>query len=110
MLTLKASSEFQRIAKQGRKWSGAAFIMQALKTEDNTAPFRIGFTVSRRVGNAVQRNRAKRRLREMVRLFLKEKNPQACDLVLIAKVSAGTMDFAAMRAEFQKGITALGIA
>lgn len=110
MLTLKASTDFQRIAKQGRKWSGAAFIMQVLKSEDKAAPFRIGFTVSRRVGNAVQRNRAKRRLREMVRKFLKEKNPAGCEVVLIAKVAAGSMEFTAMCADFQKGIAATGAA
>src|SRR3982751_455946 len=59
MLTLKASADFQRIAKQGRKWSGTAFIMQVLKSEDTAAPFRVGFTVTRRIGNAVTRNRAK---------------------------------------------------
>jgi ribonuclease P protein component len=110
MLTLKASSDFQRIAKAGRKWTGSAFIMQALKSEDALSPFRIGFTVSRRVGGAVQRNRAKRRLREMVRLFLKSGAPKGFDVVLIAKTSAGSMNFAAMCAEFQKGIAALGVA
>jgi ribonuclease P protein component len=110
MLTLKASADFQRIAKQGRKWSGAAFIMQVLKSEDVKAPFRIGFTVSRRVGNAVQRNRAKRRLREIVRLFLKERAPAGCEMVLIAKTAAGSMDFAALRAEFDRGLVATGAA
>lgn len=110
MLTLKASSDFQRIAKAGRKWTGGAFIMQVLKSEDASSPFRIGFTVSRRVGNAVARNRAKRRLREMVRLFLKSNTPKGYDVVLIAKTSAGSMDFALMCADFQKGITATGVA
>jgi ribonuclease P protein component len=109
MLTLKASADFQRIAKAGRRWTGSAFIMQALKTEDKESPFRIGFTVSRRVGNAVQRNRAKRRLREMVRLFLKTQQPLGHDMVLIAKTAAGSMDFTAMCAEFQKGVAALGM-
>jgi ribonuclease P protein component len=108
MRTLKASSDFQRIAKQGKKWTSAAFIMQVLKAEDSTAPFRVGFTVSRRVGNAVERNRAKRRLREMVRQFLKDNSPSGCDIVLIAKAAGGReMDFSAMCAEFKKGMAAL---
>lgn len=110
MLTLKASADFQRIAKQGRKWSGNAFIMQVLKSEDTAAPFRVGFTVTRRIGNSVTRNRAKRRLREMVRAFLKRKQPSGCDLVLIAKAPAGKMEFAAMCAEFDKGVAATGVA
>lgn len=109
MLTLKASEDFQRIARTGRKWTGSAFIMQVLKSEDASLPFRVGFTVSRRVGNAVQRNRAKRRLREMVRLFLKQQAPTGYDVVLIAKTSAGSMDFAAMCADFHKGLAAAGV-
>ncbi len=107
MLTLKASSDFQRIAKQGKKWTGAAFIMLGLKTDNETAPFRVGFTVSRRVGNAVERNRAKRRLREMVRRFLKHNKPQGFDIVLIAKAQARETDFSTICADFEKGMAAL---
>jgi ribonuclease P protein component len=109
VLTLKASSDFQRIAREGRKWSGSAFTMQVLK-KDAGAPFRVGFTVSRRVGNAVVRNRAKRRLREMVRLQLKAAPPKGCDLVLIARTAAATLDFAALCADFSRGLEATGIA
>jgi ribonuclease P protein component len=108
MITLKASADFQRIAKQGRKWSGTAFIMQVLKSEDTNAPFRVGFTVSRRVGNAVQRNRAKRRLREMVRAQLKSKAPSGFEIVLIAKTAAISTDFTRMCAEFEKGLVTTG--
>jgi ribonuclease P protein component len=108
MITLKASADFQRIAKLGRKWSGTAFIMQVLKSEDISAPFRVGFTVSRRVGNSVQRNRAKRRLREMVRAQLKAKAPAGCEVVLIAKTAAISFDFVRMCAEFEKGLVTTG--
>lgn len=109
--TLKASPDFQRLSRQGRKWVGPAFIMLALSTESpNPAPdnkpgaFRVGFTVSRKVGNAVTRNRAKRRLREMVRLLLKREGLQGVEIVLIAKPAAATIDFAAMTADFEKGL------
>lgn len=105
---IKASPDFQRIARQGRKWSGPAFIMQILFTGEN-AGFRLGLTASKKVGNAVMRNRAKRRLREMVRLFLKTKKLSGFDMVLIAKTAAASHDFAAMNAEFQTGLSALKV-
>src|SRR5262245_21753297 len=71
-VVIKASPDFQRIARHVRRWSGPAFIMQILVTGED-AGFRLGLTASKKVGNAVIRNRAKRRLREMVRLFLKTK-------------------------------------
>lgn len=106
---IKASPDYQRIARQGQKWHGPAFIMQILKKDDGI-PFRLGLTASRRVGNAVVRNRAKRRLREMVRLFLKTTPLSGVDIVLIARTAAATHDFAAMRADFEKGLKMLKVA
>ncbi|MBI1214191.1 MAG: ribonuclease P protein component [Alphaproteobacteria bacterium] len=120
--TLKASSDFKHIAKLGRKWVGAAFILQVLKEDaagENPSndgafahdAFRLGLTVSRRVGNAVKRNRAKRRLRETVRLLLKSGGaPAPCDLVIIAKSNAVTHDFAALQRDLARGLKALGVA
>ena len=108
MLTLKNPADFQRVARDGRRWTGAAFTMQVLKS-DAASPFRVGFTVSRRVGNAVVRNRARRRLREVIRLFLKNHAPQGCDLVIVARTPAAAMDFSALAADFEKGLAALKV-
>jgi ribonuclease P protein component len=63
---LKRRSDF-RAAARGMRVSGRAFAVQALcRAEDG--PVRVGFTVSKQVGNAVERNRVRRRLREVVRL------------------------------------------
>ena len=106
--TLKASPEFQRIAREGKRWTCSFFILQLQKRPD--APFRLGLTASRKVGNAVVRNRAKRRLREMVRLLLKEKTLSGFEIVLIAKTAAASADFAQMQSDLRRGLEVLGVA
>lgn len=83
--------------------------MQVLKKNDDPN-FRLGLTVSRKVGNAVVRNRAKRRLREMVRASVKNRGITACDIVIIAYTAASTRDFKEMSADFTKGLDATGVA
>ncbi|MCC3861415.1 ribonuclease P protein component [Pseudemcibacter aquimaris] len=63
--TLKKRSEFLSVASTRQKWITPAFIIQLGKNE-NDEP-RIGYTASKKVGNAVARSRAKRRMREVVR-------------------------------------------
>jgi ribonuclease P protein component len=102
MLILKTSAEFQLVAKIGTRWNTPAFILQVLKKPD--APFRVGFTASRKVGNAVIRNRAKRRLREIVCLMPPDlKN---ADIVLIAKTAAAEYDFKRLQEDLIKGLKA----
>ncbi len=105
-MTLKSSAEFRRVSREGRRWAGPAFVMQLLKKNDDEN-FRLGLTVSRKVGNAVTRNRAKRRLREMVRHTLKTRALKSIDIVLIANTSATTRDFKEMTDDFARGLDAL---
>ena len=63
---LKRRSDF-RAAAGGVRASGSAFVLQARQRAGDDA-IRVGFTVSRQVGNAAERNRVRRRLREIVRL------------------------------------------
>ena len=83
--------------------------MQALKREAADAPFRLGLTVSRKVGNAVARNRAKRRLREMVRLCIAPEKLAGFDIVLIGRASAQERDFSLMKQDFLQGLEKLGV-
>jgi len=76
--------------------------MQVVKTEADK-PFRLGLTASRKVGNAVVRNRARRRLREMVRIF-DPARLNGFEIVLIAKTDAATRDFVLMQQDFSKGL------
>jgi ribonuclease P protein component len=105
--SLKASADFQRITRLGKKSVFPSFIMLALKREAADMPFRLGLTVSRKVGNAVARNRAKRRLREMVRLFPLPEKLLGFDIVLIAKASAAEREFTLMQQDFVQGLEKL---
>jgi len=88
---LKRRTDFQAAAK-GARAPASNFVLQARSRGDESA-CRIGFTVSRQVGNAVERNRVRRRLREVVRLA-----PQAAlcaghDYVLIGRRAALNASF-----------------
>ncbi len=81
---LKRRAEFLRVASKGRKAAVHGLVLQALPRGDD-APARVGFTVTKKVGNAVIRNRTKRRLREAARLLLREEPVGGADLVLIGR-------------------------
>ncbi len=105
--SLKASADFQRISKTGKKWVLPAFVMLACAREKTDDPFRLGLTVSRKVGNAVIRNRAKRRLREVAR---KVSGLAGFDVVLIARTAAAERDFALLCQDYATGLSKLGVA
>lgn len=63
---------------------------------DGTSSVRIGFTASRKVGKAVDRNRARRRLKELAQLHLSQWAAPGTDYVLIARGAAVTRPFSAM--------------
>jgi len=109
LASLKASADFQRISRVGKRWSFPSFIMQALKQESTQPSFRLGLTVSRKVGNAVVRNRAKRRLREIVRLYPTPEKLAGWDIVLIGKTSATERDFELMKQDFMQGLKNMGV-
>jgi ribonuclease P protein component len=86
-------------AATGLKVAGAAFVLQARRRDDE-GPVRFGFTVSKKVGNAVERNRVRRRLREIVRLAGTERTRAGHDYVLIGRRAALALPFARMRLDF----------
>ena len=100
METLKKRAEFLRAAKGVRRVEGAV-TLETCKTPDVPAdtPCRVGFTASRKVGNAVARNRAKRRLRAAASQLLPLLGREGHDYVLVARASTGTRAFAALLAD-----------
>lgn len=81
---LRRSEDFERVRAQGRRWRGKFLALNAAPAESNTAPTRIGYIASKSLGKAVQRNRARRLMREAAR-SLEEVIPSGWDVVLIAQ-------------------------
>jgi ribonuclease P protein component len=111
-------ADFERVYKQGRRhFSASLTVFYCLPAEKsplaatglNTTPtsgLRVGFTVGRALGGAVQRNRMKRRLREAVRMTRPAKGV-AADVVINPKKSLLTTDFAAMLNEVSRAFAVI---
>jgi len=95
VVRLKRRPEFLRVAASGRRWVTPGLILQARRrpagtVTDALAPLaRVGFTVSRKVGNAVARNRVRRRLRAAVDRVVAAHARGEQDYVVIGR--AGTL-------------------
>lgn len=90
-------ADFQRVYKQGRRHFAAHMTVFCLRRETGSGP-RVGLTVGRVLGGAVERNRIKRRLREAVRYNLASL-PVAVDVVINPKKSALAADFTVLKDE-----------
>lgn len=88
--TLKKARDFDRVFRQGRTWSGPEFSVILYRRQRGQG--RVGFCVSKKLGGAVQRNRLRRRLREVYRLS-KEKLAARWDLVILARSLAMTATY-----------------
>ncbi len=103
---LKLRSDFQRVQTKGRKVHSPRFLFLVLPREQAGAANRLGITVTRKVANAVGRNRIKRVLREVFRknrtLF-----PAGCDVVVVAKDRAPGLGYEDTRTEVAQTSTAL---
>jgi len=90
-------------AATGVKVPAAAFVLQA-KRRDDEGPARFGFTVSKKVGNAVERNRVRRRLREIVRLHAAGRIRAGHDYVLVGRRAALALPFERIKQDFDGAV------
>ena len=107
LVTLKRRAQFLRIRK-GARWATSAFVLEAKRRDDEAADARdkprFGFTVTKQVGKAVERNRIRRRLKAAVRDVQMTHARNDFDYVLIARRPALTSAYTALVSEL---VTAL---
>lgn len=104
---LKTRADFLRVAAKGRRAVRPGFILQAAADPagaDGDAAVRVGFTASRKVGNAVIRNRAKRRLRALAAEVLAGKGRPGTDYVLIARAETVDRDYATLVSDLEAAL------
>ena len=96
------------MAARGRKAATHGLVLQALTREDNQ-PARIGFTVTKKIGGAVVRNRARRRLKEAARLELARQILPGIDLVLIGREGTRKRNFEELRDDLRRALRKTGV-
>jgi ribonuclease P protein component len=106
---LKKRAEFLATAAHAKKWVTPSFIIQIAPAPTAPSPaIRYGLTASGKVGNAVVRNRCRRRLRAVVAEILPTHASSAFDYVLIARAATETNDYAAMKKDLLWALRRLG--
>lgn len=101
-------SQFVKVSESGSSIVMPAFVLLFLPAEQ--PHLRIGFTASRKIGGAVQRNRARRRLRAVIDKTLRLNNEATAplgDMVLVARHRVLTMPFEKLCVEFEQALAAL---
>ncbi len=109
--TLTRRADFLAAARARRRATPGVTLQARRRPEAEAAAatgVRVGFTASKKVGNAVARNRAKRRMRALARAVLAEAGRPGWDYVLIGRAGeTGTRNFAAMEAELRAALAAI---
>ncbi|WP_422075298.1 ribonuclease P protein component [Tranquillimonas rosea] len=106
MSVLKKRADFLR-ASRARRQAMPGFVLQARRRADDEPAqgVRVGFTCSKKVGNAVARNRAKRRLRAIARELLPHEGRDGWDYVLIGRREVtASRPFATLRADLSRAL------
>lgn len=115
---LKKRSEFLAVAAANRRWTTPGLVLQARpylsSSHDKTdmpaaAGLRVGFTATKKIGNAVKRNRARRRLRAAVDEVLRNSNAAGADLVVVARQGTIARPYSDLKSDLTAALRRLGI-
>lgn len=97
--TIKKRQDFLKVSKNGKRFYSEHFLLQILQNPENSGMFRVGYVATRKMGNAVKRNKAKRRLRSLVYL-LRDHISKGYDYVFVAKASLWSVTFETLPYDF----------
>jgi len=118
---LKKRSEFLAVAAANRRWTMPGLVLQAKPTpQDKTgtpdaehasgaAALRVGFTATKKIGNAVKRNRARRRLRAAVDDVLRGTGASGADIVVVARQGTAQRPYADLKDDLRAALKKLRI-
>mgnify|MGYP001799813012 CR=1 FL=1 len=105
LTVLTNRTDFVRASNARRQASPGIHLQGRKRAEGEAIGIRVGFTCSKKVGNAVARNRAKRRLREVARIVLPELGKEGWDYVLVGRKSlTATLPFEVLIADMRSAI------
>lgn len=105
---LRRRSEFQRIYAAGKAYPESLVVLHVLSLTDRPDERQVGFSVSKKVGGAVVRNRVKRRLREIVKPMLPRIRP-GLHLVIAARSRAAAATFPEMVQSVTRALARAGL-
>lgn len=107
LVILTQRSDFIRTSHARRQGTKGVHL-QGRPRDDGNPTIRVGYTCSKKVGNAVARNRAKRRLREVARLVLPVSGQQGWDYVLVGRhQTTAARDFQALQDDLRRALAAV---
>lgn len=105
LTVLTKRADFVRASQALRQGTPGIHLQARERAQGEAAGIRVGFTCSKKVGNAVARNRAKRRLREVARLVLPEQGREGWDYVLVGRHDVtASLPFDALVADLRRAL------
>ena len=100
---IKKRSDFLA-ANRGKRYATPGFVLLVRDRQDDSPAIRLGITITKKVGNAVIRNRMRRRFRALAQEMLADKGKAGADHILIGRDSGIERDFDALRADMVKAL------